>query len=49
MFESNRAHAAGEKTFVYGALYDKSGRDAQLAVDRFPAAIGKIGRSSRKL
>jgi CHAD domain-containing protein len=49
MFESNRAHAAGEKTFVYGALYSKSGRDAHLAVERFPAAIGKIGRSSKKL
>ncbi|MDQ1596750.1 MAG: hypothetical protein QOI70_174 [Microbacteriaceae bacterium] len=49
MFESNRAHAAGEKTFVYGALYDKSGRDANLAVERISAAIGKIGRSSKKL
>lgn len=49
MFESNRAHAAGEKTFVYGALYDKSGRDAHLAVEGFPAAIGKVGRSSKKL
>jgi CHAD domain-containing protein len=47
--EATRAHAAGEKTFLYGSLRGRAEADAETALSDLDAALAELKTSVKKL